>query len=516
MQSAEEITVSDISCCICWSGVDLDTPRIRCQKGHYMCKECLIGWMKALSDEKFERTDQFSKRCGRIYCPHCPAKENGGDFDCCGDKYSHADVLATLLSQSQQMVPDVVFVVDDYICNVLHLAEVEQHELMQNKLESIFSNGLCNGSSFADTEKVRLQELANSLRLQFPGARQCIRCNFGPILKDSNCDDLISHNGQSLSNTAGKKVATIDNSCPRCGQLSNTWVAMPMWDGILPSELVDSTIQETIVATASTASKHPLPLSELVECLQITIDDLLDGMVSRALQIYYKQAPQTSLSDPLDVIRNELSSRKRQQEEVLRWQQVEEESQRWWQEQEQQRERERERELERRRIHQQWLHITGHQNQEHDHSNKCLCAPCLGQRAIVERRRIHRMTRRLEANRDLFLYLSEIGWQASWRTFLRSAAVSDSFIYYRSACVPLPSIPLEHGIITSRWSTSDWDRDIERWKNGKAEGTIDAVNPHALMILAEMLPLVHVDVKLCGLLLPAEPRRLIRLRGSCG
>lgn len=72
-------------------------------------------------------------------------------------------------------------------------------------------------------QQVLLQR--NELTLMLPGAKQCGRCAYGPIML-AGCTDLASHHGQVR---AGSSVP-IDNSCPRCSWFRPEARMWPAWE----------------------------------------------------------------------------------------------------------------------------------------------------------------------------------------------------------------------------------------------------------------------------------------------
>merc|ERR1712048_8747 len=68
--------------------------------------------------------------------------------------------------------------------------------------------------------------LREALHRHLPNARQCGRCNFGPV-DHKACANLRSHHGQCVGSTH------IDNSCPKCHWFSDDIKDWPEWDGTL-------------------------------------------------------------------------------------------------------------------------------------------------------------------------------------------------------------------------------------------------------------------------------------------
>ena len=68
------------------------------------------------------------------------------------------------------------------------------------------------------------EELARTLKKEFPNARQCGQCDFGPI-DHKACWDLQTHQGER----SGGSV--IRNNCPRCGWTTRDINNWPKWNG---------------------------------------------------------------------------------------------------------------------------------------------------------------------------------------------------------------------------------------------------------------------------------------------
>ena len=70
-------------------------------------------------------------------------------------------------------------------------------------------------------------ELARTLKKEFPNARQCGQCGFGPI-DHAACWDLQTHQGER------RQGSVIRNNCPRCQWTTRDINHWPRWNGQLP------------------------------------------------------------------------------------------------------------------------------------------------------------------------------------------------------------------------------------------------------------------------------------------
>jgi len=76
------------------------------------------------------------------------------------------------------------------------------------------------------------------------------RCRFGPILH-ANCSDLRSHHLQDHSVGGGRRGATVNNACPRCGWFAGSIGEWPRWEGKLPEGTAASAAATAAAAAAS-------------------------------------------------------------------------------------------------------------------------------------------------------------------------------------------------------------------------------------------------------------------------
>mmetsp|Transcript_135519 Transcript_135519/g.432536 ORF Transcript_135519/g.432536 Transcript_135519/m.432536 type:complete len:169 (-) Transcript_135519:276-782(-) len=73
---------------------------------------------------------------------------------------------------------------------------------------------------------------AEFMRRQYPNARMCPTCQFGPVINE-NCADLQAHNGQAQSRGRSR----INNACGQCGFFTRDWNQWAQWDGVLRTGL---------------------------------------------------------------------------------------------------------------------------------------------------------------------------------------------------------------------------------------------------------------------------------------
>ena len=76
-------------------------------------------------------------------------------------------------------------------------------------------------------QQAEARDLSEALRKEFPNARQCGRCGFGPV-DHVACFDLGTHHHEQRGR------ARINNACPRCSYFSRDVNDWPRWDGRLP------------------------------------------------------------------------------------------------------------------------------------------------------------------------------------------------------------------------------------------------------------------------------------------
>jgi len=92
----------------------------------------------------------------------------------------------------------------------------------------LFPNTNTNTNTNTNVNRIELKNLASTLKKLHPDARQCRKCNWGPILK-VKCDDLLLHHKKQASASSD---VIFDNSCPGCGcDPPADWKMLPNWNG---------------------------------------------------------------------------------------------------------------------------------------------------------------------------------------------------------------------------------------------------------------------------------------------
>jgi len=105
--------------------------------------------------------------------------------------------------------------------------ETHQKELidMQNELNAQAEKAGESTSTVSMKKMMAEKHLRRALLMQFPDAKVCPKCSFGPLIKDA-CDDLTAHHGQTRRNGG-----TTNNACPQCGFFARDWKDWKPWEG---------------------------------------------------------------------------------------------------------------------------------------------------------------------------------------------------------------------------------------------------------------------------------------------
>jgi hypothetical protein len=215
-------------------------------------------------------------------------------------------------------------VLDDFLDGIEHIKALDEFfghvSTVSERLGSILDSK--NATEFAQASKrAQLQTLADTLRVNYPGARQCAHCGCGPINKNGACAALNSHDGETLRGSDGQALYTedgrevkINNRCPGCGQLNADWNSMPPWDGRLPRAVLEAegVFDATEIVAAAEKKWNFL---DIVEQLALTVDDLRSDSISGIIQTIVRANESQDLhrpllgqgaSDALDAIRDML------------------------------------------------------------------------------------------------------------------------------------------------------------------------------------------------------------------
>jgi hypothetical protein len=208
---------------------------------HFQCSECLTNWTEVLNQQRKENSTALQRRHGLIKCSveGCEAYPYSRATIC--QHITRSDVLEGFLDNLQY-------------CESLSLYAEYQEQLQaatQELKDAIISEE--NGTKQCDPTKgmnnpaieklnivvkrQELESLTGTFMKQFPDARMCPNCSFGPMINRA-CDNLLSHHNQvikKINSDEGVEITVqIDNRCPQCTFLSATWSDYPNWDGTLP------------------------------------------------------------------------------------------------------------------------------------------------------------------------------------------------------------------------------------------------------------------------------------------
>ena len=200
-----------------------------CGGDHSICADCLSGHVARELEVVSEDNDRLAahrQRGGRIRCA-----SYGGPGGC-GSDYSDrtlARCLAPAVFEAYRAAQDRT--VEDRI-----FAEAQERitRAVRETEDRIFAERLqAEENQFAEeAEAARArrqaerdrQALVEALRRDFPNARQCGGCGFGPI-DHMACNNLRTHHGEQ------RGPGRINNACPRCGWFRNSIGEWPRWDG---------------------------------------------------------------------------------------------------------------------------------------------------------------------------------------------------------------------------------------------------------------------------------------------
>ena len=200
-----------------------------CGGDHSICADCLSGHVARELEVVSEDNDRLAahrQRGGRIRCA-----SYGGPGGC-GSDYSDrtlARCLAPAVFEAYRAAQDRT--VEDRI-----FAEAQERitRAVRETEDRIFAERLqAEENQFAEEEEAARarrqaerdrQALVEALRRDFPNARQCGGCGFGPI-DHMACNNLRTHHGEQ------RGPGRINNACPRCGWFRGSIGEWPRWDG---------------------------------------------------------------------------------------------------------------------------------------------------------------------------------------------------------------------------------------------------------------------------------------------
>lgn len=168
-----------------------------CSEGHVICELCLAACVEL---DCRDGAEGFS---GRVSCPFTRTEE------CVSEPYGDA-----LLARH---VPPATFAL--YMRARERVAAQRIWARAQHELEIARQDFERREQAGASTM------LASALQAQFPNARQCARCSFGPVTHYA-CADLRAHHQERTA-----VGARVDNACPLCGWFVTSIDEWPLWDG---------------------------------------------------------------------------------------------------------------------------------------------------------------------------------------------------------------------------------------------------------------------------------------------
>lgn len=216
-------------------------------------------------------------------------------------------------------------VLDTYIEGIKDIQRLDafadyQYQLNE-VLASIHVSGSDGGGDLGErTRKIemfkkhyQLQNLAKSLKQNFPDARQCSKCGYGPLDK-MKCDNLRTHHNQGsiplllicpqllIYQSVITGEIRYDNSCPACrAPPPNDWNELPLWNGMLPDAMLDPQLRALATTPVSSDTNGPYTWAEyLIEFLGVN-GEVAHGMGEKIaaegignLDDYYRQVTHSS------------------------------------------------------------------------------------------------------------------------------------------------------------------------------------------------------------------------------
>mmetsp|Transcript_135524 Transcript_135524/g.432570 ORF Transcript_135524/g.432570 Transcript_135524/m.432570 type:complete len:911 (-) Transcript_135524:268-3000(-) len=186
-----------------------------CPSGHFVCAGCAPAMVQTFLERVNESDtllDEHRARGG-----HIPCFRNTSAFDPrCAAVLSDSELASTLSDeifvryrQSQNEV------VENRIWH-------EHNERFQQELARIQRQQQIDSGGQGD------EASAEFMRRQYPNARMCPTCQFGPVINE-RCADLQAHNGEVQSGGRSR----INNACGQCGFFTSDWNQWAQWDGVL-------------------------------------------------------------------------------------------------------------------------------------------------------------------------------------------------------------------------------------------------------------------------------------------
>ncbi len=237
---------------------------------HEVCNECLTAYIHTYNESRKEDTTDFLRKKGMVRCP-MPITISAGGCETCSEYYSNVDicrhvvdnkVLTCLGLHTLLLIYLLTQVLDTYIEGIKDIQRLDAFADYQYQLNEVLANLHAsssdgNANTAERTRKIemfkkhyQLQNLAKSLKQNFPDARQCGKCGYGPLDK-VKCDNLRTHHNQVITGEI-----RYDNSCPGCkAPPPHDWNELPLWNGKLPNAMLDPQFGAIAATTGSLGTK---------------------------------------------------------------------------------------------------------------------------------------------------------------------------------------------------------------------------------------------------------------------
>jgi len=188
------------TCELCFDNISPSSGRgMTCPNGHFVCAGCAPSMVQTFL-ERVNESDTLLEQ-HRARGGHIPCFRNTSAFDPrCTAVLSDGELARTL--------SDEIFV----------RYRESQNEVVENRIwqdhNERFRRKLARIQSQHQIESGRRGDEASAefMRRQYPNARMCPICQFGPVINE-NCADLQAHNGEARSGGRSR----INNACGRCG-----------------------------------------------------------------------------------------------------------------------------------------------------------------------------------------------------------------------------------------------------------------------------------------------------------
>ena len=245
-----EKEVQELKCYVCndyssvKSGVFCSDMDSNC---HFQCSECLTNWIEVLNQQRKENSTALQERHGLVKCcvdgcTSCPYSRatichnitRSDVLEGFLDNLQYCESLS-LYAEYQEKLQVATKELKDAIISDEVDSTYDQYDPTISK-STITSNNPAIEKLNVVVKRQELESLTGTFLKQFPDARMCPKCNFGPMINRA-CDNLLSHHNQvikEIHNDEGTVKVQIDNRCPQCTFLSGTWSDYPCWDGSLP------------------------------------------------------------------------------------------------------------------------------------------------------------------------------------------------------------------------------------------------------------------------------------------